>query len=117
VNILTALFTAGWIGPIITALIMVASGLYINRSARSEAEKAAKEAYEGAIKATKAHVDALQERVKDAESENKRLVAITEMIFELLKARDIYISVQGHMVTIREGKETVVTHIRKEEGA
>lgn len=114
-NLLVSLFSAGWLGPAIAALIMVVSGVYINRSAKSEAEKAAKTAYEGAIAAMKAHIDALQERIKDTETENKQLRDTTETILELLKTRDIHITIHGHIVTVREGKETIVTHIRKEE--
>ena len=114
-NILLSLFTNGWIGPIVTAVIMVVSGFYINRSAKSEAEKAAKSAYEGAIKAMKEHIDALQARIKDTETENKHLREVTETIFDLLRARDIHIAINGNIVTIREGKDVVTTHIRKEE--
>ncbi len=113
-NLLASLFSAGWLGPAIAALIMVVSGVYINRSAKNEAEKAAKTAYEGAIAAMKAHIDALQERIKDTETENKHLRETTETILDLLKARDIYITINGHIITVREGKETTITHIRKD---
>jgi phage host-nuclease inhibitor protein Gam len=115
VNFLSALFSTSFIGPLLTALIMLVSGFYINRSAKNEAEKAAKDAYTGAIVAMKEHINALQERIKDTETENRHLRETTDTILELLKARDIYITVQGHSVTVREGKETIVTHIRKEE--
>jgi hypothetical protein len=114
-NTLNLLFSAGWIGPVVTAIIMVVSGFYIRQSAKNEAEKVAKSSYEGAIAAMKAHIDALQERIKDAEAENRHLRETTETIFEMLKARDIHISVQGHIITVREGKETTITRIRKEE--
>lgn len=113
-HFLIALFSSSWIGPLVTALIMIVSGIYINRRAKTEAEKVAKEAYEGAIAAMKAHIDALQDRIKDTEEESKHVQRTLDTILEALKTKGIYITIQGQLVTIREGKETTITRIHKD---
>lgn len=79
-TLINLLLSGGWLGPLFTALIIIVSGIYINRRAKSDAEKVARTAYEGAISAMQAHIHALQMRMKDLEIENKQLKQTLEKL-------------------------------------
>lgn len=114
-SVLQLLFSSGGIGTLISFLVVIVGGLYVHRSAKTQAEKTLADSYKGAIEATKEHVNALQDRMKDLETENKHLRETMDTILEILKARDIHISIHGHMITIRDGKEgTTVMRINTE---
>lgn len=112
-GVLELLFSSGGIGVIFSLLVVVIGGFYVHRSAITQAEKTQREAYEGAIDATKQHINALQERIKELERQNKHMRELTDAILEILKTRDIHISIHGHMVSIREGKDTTVMRLRE----
>lgn len=112
-NILELLFSSGGLATLFSFLIVVVGGFYVQRSAKTAAEKTQKEAYEGAIAATKEHINALQERVKDLEIENKHFQETMSAIFDLLKTRNIHISIHGNMVSIRDEKDTTVIRLKE----
>jgi regulator of replication initiation timing len=114
-NVLDLLFSSGGIGTLCSFLIVVVGGFYVHRSAKTQAEKTLADSYKGAIEATKEHVNALQERMKDLETENKHLRETMDTILEILKARNIHIAIHGHMITIRDGKDTTVMRIQNTE--
>ena len=99
---------------LISLAITVAVGFYINNSAKSKAEELTNNAYEQTIRAQKEYNDILDTRLKDIESENKHLQETIKAILDVLKAREIHITIQDHMISIRDGMETTVTRIRED---
>ena|SRR5437899_5941932 len=108
---------SGWPGTIFTLLGIIAYGFYITRSAKGKAEKIAGEAKDGAIDAMNKYLDVLKERIKDAETENTKMKHVVDTIYTALKARGIYITIDGDMIHISEGKNSTTAriHHKKEE--
>lgn len=112
---------SGWPGTVLTLLGIIVYGFYITRSAKGKAEKIASEAKDGAIEAMNTYMDVLKERIKDAEEENIKMRHTVETIVSALKAKGIYITIDGDMVHISEGKNNTtariarIHHTKKEE--
>jgi len=104
---------SGWPGTLLTLLGILAYGFYITRSAKGKAEKIAGEAKDGAIEAMNTYLDVLKERIKDAEEENAKMKHTVDTIYTALKARGIYITIDGDMIHISEGKSSTTTRIHK----
>lgn len=102
----------------LTLLGIIVYGFYITRSAKGKAEKIASTAKDDAIDAMNKYLDVLKERIKDAETENAKMKHIVETIYTALKARGIYITIDGDMIHISEGKNSTtarIHHTKKEE--
>ncbi len=108
---------SGWPGTILTLFGIIAYGWYITRSAKGKAEKIASQAKDDAIDAMNTYLDVLKERIKDTEEENTKMKHIVETIYNALKARGIYITIDGDMIHISEGKNSTTAriHHKKEE--
>ena|SRR2546429_8214549 len=108
---------SGWPGTVFTLLGILVYGFYITRSAKGKAEKIAGEAKDGAIEAMDKHLNILKDRIKDTEDENTKIKHIMETIVSALKLKGIYITIDGDMIHISEGKNSTTTriHRKKEE--
>jgi uncharacterized protein (UPF0335 family) len=60
------------------------------------------------------HLNVLKERINDTEEENKKMRHTVEAIVSALKSRGIYVTVDGDMIHISEGKNSVTTRIHIE---
>ncbi len=105
---------AGLPSLLISLAVMVLIGFYINNTAKKRAEEITKNTYEETIRAQKEYNDILDKRLKDIEKQNDRLGLTLETIIDVLKSREIYISISGHMINVREGKETTIIRISDE---
>ena len=101
-----------------TLLGILVYGFYITRSAKGKAEKIAGEAKDGAIAAMNTYLDVLKERIKDTEEENTKMRHAIETIVSALKSKGVYVTIDGDMIHISEGKSSTtarITHKKKEE--
>jgi seryl-tRNA synthetase len=115
----------GWPGIILTLFAMIVYGWYTNKNVKSKVEDAKKEseqkaedivkqANKDAIAAMQMHINVLKERMEEAERENVRMKHEMEAIYSVLRARGIYIAIEGKLVHVRstrEGKEDISTTI------
>jgi cellobiose-specific phosphotransferase system component IIA len=121
---------SGWPGIVITLFAMIIYGWYTNKSVKSKVEDAKKESAEkaedivkqankDAIAAMQTHINVLKERMEEAERENVRMKHELEAIYTVLKARGIYIAIDGKMVHVQDSRGTSTTihisDIEKEE--
>lgn len=104
---------SGWL-TILNLFVLVAGtfgGIFAFRSSMANAERAVQSRI---IAAMKEEREGLNRKIEEIQEENKRLDRILETLVDLLKSREIYITVQGHTISIKEGKETIVTRISDE---
>ena len=59
----------------------------------------------------KVHTDILNKRLDEAEKESTRLNHIISTIYAALKARGIYVTIDGEMITIRDNGGSTTTQI------
>ena len=103
---------SGWPGTVLTLLGILVYGFYITKSAKGKAEKIASAAKDGAIEAMNKYLDILKARIKDAEDENTKMKHTIDTIFSALKAKGIYVTIDGDMIHISEGKSSTTARIR-----
>lgn len=116
---------SGWPGLVISIIVIIVYGYWTNKSVKIKvdkatkdsqdlAEKIAKDAQKSAIDAMQLESQALRRRIDDIAKENARLEQTLTTIVTALEAKGMYVTIQGHMVTIREGKETTVSPIKED---
>ena len=96
------------------ALILM--GLYVHFSSKitknktvKEAEERSREANKETIDSMQKHIDSLKERMNEAEKENTKMQHTIETIYAALKARGIYITIEGDMIHIKDnGNSTTI---------
>ena len=106
---------AGLPSLLVSLAVMVAISFYINKSAKSKAEELTKDANDKTINAQKEYNDILNTRLKDRDKEYRHLEQTLTTILDVLKSREIYITISDHTINIREGKETTITRIHDEQ--
>ena len=105
---------------VVTLFAMVMYGWYTNKNVKAKvegakketeqkAEEIARQATQEAISAMQTHINILRERMKDSEEENIRIKHEMEAIYAALKARGIYITVDGKMVHVSDNRGTSTT--------
>lgn len=115
---------AGWPGLIVTIITIVAYGYWTNKNVKNKVENASKAAQEkaqdiaknalnSAIDAVQLESQALRRQIEDVEKREHRLDETLKTICAALEMKGIYITILGHMVSIREGKETTTTYIKE----
>jgi hypothetical protein len=114
-EILQQIGSSGIPGVIVALVTTIIGVIYAVNNAKLKVEELTKNAYEQTIKAQKEYNDILDTRLKDIEKENARLSYTLTAILDVLKSREIYITVQGHLITIREGKEMTAIRVSDEE--
>jgi|HubBroStandDraft_3_1064219.scaffolds.fasta_scaffold621780_2 hypothetical protein len=102
---------SGWPATLLTLFAIIVYGWYIRRSSKSKAEEVATTSYEKAIKAMETYSDVLGKRLGEAEKENTKLNHVVETIYAALRARGIYITIDGEMITIRDSGGSTTTQI------
>jgi hypothetical protein len=113
-EILQQIGASGLPGIVVAIISTIIGVIYAINSSKSKAEQITKDSYDKAIKQQKIYEDILEKRLKDAEEESRKLRNMQEALFEALKSRDIYITISGHTISIREGKETTAIRISDE---
>jgi len=106
---------SGWQSLLFMLLSMIFGGIYIKRTSKSKAEELTKDANDKTINAQKEYNDILNIRLKDRDKEYRHLEQTLTTILDVLKSREIYITISDHTINIREGKETTITRIHDEQ--
>ena len=117
---------SGWPSLVITLLTLFFYGLYSNKSVKAklekdrektakEAEDIAKKATQDAIEAMQTHINILRERMSETEKANAQMRHTIETIYSALKARGIYIMIDGDSVHIRDNGNSTTILMKKEE--
>jgi len=95
---------------------LVLMGLYVHFSSKitkdktlKEAEKRAKEANKETIESMQKHIDSLKERMGEAEKDNMKLKHLFDTVNAALKARGLYVAVDGDMIHLHETHGTSTT--------
>jgi len=108
---------AGWPATLLTLFGIVVYGWYIKRSSKSKAEAIATDSYEKAIRSMQAYSDILTKRLDDSDKENVKLNHIVSTIYAALRARGIFITIDGEMITIRDNGGSTTIQIKGKQDA
>ncbi len=73
---------------------------------KSGINRTANEVQERVINAMQQEITILHNRLSDLEAENKRLDQVLYTLCEALKKRGLFVTIEGHMVTVSDGRET-----------
>lgn len=101
----------GWPATLLSLFGIIVYGWYIQKSSKGKAESIATKAYEAAIKAMNIHTEVLGKRLDEAEKESTKLNHIISTIYAALRARGIFVTIDGEMITIRDNGGSTTTQI------
>jgi cell division protein FtsB len=102
---------------LLSLIFVIAGGIFAARfSGKNQATNTATEAQEKAMNAMEARLNVQEKNINDLAKENARLYLIFDTIKAALKNMGMAVTIDGEMVIIHDGKNSVTTPINGTRG-